>query len=166
MREIEQKYASPDFPATHDLNGTYAGPAVAAQEAERDSAAVRLFLVQHGLGDLANALEIRFERVAFFAAQMENPPHGVLAPLIWLSHHTGAFSDLPGWYWALGNLRRWWRRALRGREGPRAANIAWGLIIIGGPLAVLLIGLLFGWKVLALAVAGGIAAVIWRFFWK
>lgn len=147
------------WPKLHDLAGHYASFTVAAREAERDSAALRLYLIKAGLGDLANALEIRFERVAYFAAQFGS--FRTLAPLIWLGHQAGAMSDAGEPSQALWNLRRFCRRALSGREGRHAANAVLALIFFGGPLVLILLGLVLGWKLLGVLICAGIAAWIW-----
>jgi hypothetical protein len=151
---------SPDAPAGHDLAGIYASPAVAAHEAERDSASLRLFLVQHGLGDFANALEIRFQRVAFFVGG--DAGHENMAALAWLAFHAGALSDEPSWYLAPGNLARYIRHAFFGREGRYARNTAWGLLVVGSPLLLLVLGCGLGpWAPLAV-IAGTLAAGLWH----
>lgn len=153
------------LPKLRDLSGTYASAGVAAQEAERDSAAIRLALVKLGLGDLANALEARFGPVACFAVSPDEQVHGALAPLIWLCHQAGTLPDVAGAAQGWANLWRFFRLALAGREGPRAANVARGLIVFGGPVALLLIGLIFGWQALGLAFLGTLGLAAW-YAWR
>lgn len=148
-------------PVIHGLAGIFASPEVAAQEAERDRDAVRLFLVQFGLGDLANVLELRFGKAGFFIATSEQ---GFLAPLIWVGHQAGVWTGEPGWERALKNGRDYWRRALQGREGRRAWNTTWGLRVLGGPAGLLLVGVIFGWRMLLGLAVGALGYVGWRIF--
>ena len=105
------------------------------------------FLADAGLANLLGILEARFERVYYFGASAlgrlpdpmdESPfePRGVLAPLVWLGHETGALSDAPGITRAGGNFRLFFRRALRGQEGTATEVAAWGVAL--GGLAVLI----------------------------
>lgn len=118
----------------------------AATVAERQSAATREFLCGAGLGGLVGNLEARFARVAYFPASAlgrtpdpTNPlpfrPRGVLEPLVWLCHHTGALSDASELSQAWTNLRAYFRRALRGQEGSTAQLTTVGLLVgLGGTL--------------------------------
>jgi hypothetical protein len=152
----------PDEPEVHGLDGFYASSAVAAQEAERDSAAVRLMLVQKDLGDFANALEARFQRVAYFRIAPQAATTGALAPLVWLAYHVGALRDEPGAYVAVVNLLRYVRRALHGREGRQAWNTTWGLVVFGTPIALALLGWKLGFWLPALCLLTGVTGLLWN----
>jgi hypothetical protein len=125
-----------------DVGGRYSTMAAAAQQAERSSPRVYRFLAAAGLANLLGILEARFERVCYFGASAlgrlpdptdESPfePRGVLAPLVWLGHETGALSDAPGVARAMRNFGQFFRRAMRGQEGTSSEVAAWGVTLAG-----------------------------------
>jgi hypothetical protein len=130
-----------------ELQGHYATTEVAAAIAIRNSDRVREFLRENGLSGLVANIEGKFERVSYFASTAlgrsfdssdSSPfrPRGVLEPLLWLCHVTGALSEGSPVERARRNFVDFVRRCFEGREGLTAWYVAVGLSIglVGGVL--------------------------------
>src|SRR5262249_48350103 len=87
-----------------DMKGTYADMEEAAEIACQESARVRQFLMDAGLGSFVSNVESRFQTLAFFAvsalgragqsgSRTAFRSKGVLAPIVWVCHSAGALTD-------------------------------------------------------------------------
>jgi hypothetical protein len=126
--------------------------ALAAARAERDSQQVRSLLVDAGLSNLVQIIEMRFDNYDFFAVaalnttsgsggcQETNRPAGVVAPLVWMCYQTNALGEIDQFDVAFINTHLYMIRALRGLEGGAAQVAIWGMLVglLGMIISVLL----------------------------
>jgi hypothetical protein len=113
----------------------------AAAEAEDADGKLQDLLRAMGLGNLVNGLRSRFDRAYFFAASpLGRPafpardapfmPAGVLPPLVWLAYHVKALEEVDAVDLSIIQLYQFWRRSLRGEEGPGFTGLAWGCPLV------------------------------------